>query len=808
MVKKLVFGVLFSVFATYIAAQPGNRGFDRSQMPANGIVRGVVLDSTTKKRIEYATLSIFRLPADSLVGGGITDEKGNFELSGLRPGRYKLKIEFIGYEPSFRAIALRPGAMELDLGAISVQPSSETLNTATVIGSARKVTYDIDKRVVNVGDLNTVMSESAVEILQNVPGVSVDIEGNVSLRGSSNFTLLIDGKPTVLEVADALQQIPASAIHSIEIITNPSAKYEAEGVSGIVNIIMKRSKLQGMSGLVNTSVGTYDNYSTDAVLSYNAKKVTVNLTANYGQGTRPNWERGVRTTFTNENTLRLESEGETDFIRSRYGLSGELVYRMNHRNTLTLNGNLGKHDMKSYAVIDFRQFVNDVRTQTYDNKQDWTRNGFHHSAGATYSHQFPGGRDHKLDISGIINLRDGEEESINRFRDPQLVVQGGNRLTEVGPNNLTRFNIDYVRPLSNGMKIEMGSQVQFGTGSDETVSYQYNIQEGDFLRDSSRSYLVDYLRDIYAGYFMVNGEQGKLGYQFGLRGEYTDRLIAVKGFDDAAIERMDWFPTLHFSYKMKNQTQALLSYSRRIQRPRSWYLEPFTIWNDAFNARRGNPDLLPEYIDAYELSWVKDFKKQGSLSIEAYFRQNHNNIERVLTSLDSNVVVSTPANVGNSYNSGIEVMTNHMLYKIWRVDLSGSFYDYRVRGTYGDLVFDNQSFSYNLRWNNTWVLKKYKVQLEQRYQSRIVTAQGERKGFWTANFSIRQQYLKNKLAATLQVNDIFSTTRNVNSVVGDFFNSNNHEEPRTPTVALSLSLKLNNYNQRQQRNGGGGDDEF
>lgn len=801
-------GILLFFFLTAIQvfAQPGRP--DRSQMPATGIIRGVVADSLSKKKIEYATLSLYLLQRDSLVGGGITDEKGFFELSTLRPGRYKLKIEFIGYNPAYRILTLKPGSMEADLGTILVQPGSETLNTATVVGSARKVTYDIDKRVVNVGDLTNVMSESAVEILQNVPGVGVDIEGNVSLRGSSNFTLLIDGKPTVLEVADALQQIPASAIHSIEIITNPSAKYEAEGVSGIVNIIMKRSKLQGMSGLVNSSVGTYDNYSTDAVLSFNNKKVTLNLTANYGHATRPNWEKGERITNTAENTLKLLSEGETDFIRERFGISAEFVYRLDHRNTFTLNGNLGKHDMESFALVDFQQFVNGALTDVFDNKQDWSRTGVHNSAGLSFSHQFPGGKNHRLDFTAIMNLRDGEELAVNRFRNPQLVIQGGNMLTEVGPNNLTRFNLDYMRPLSNGMKIETGAQVQFGSGGDETVSYQYNIQEGDFLRDSSRSYLVDYLRDIYAGYFMLNGEKGKLGYQFGLRGEYTDRLIAVRNFDDARIERMDWFPTIHFSYKMTSQTQALLSYSRRIQRPRSWYLEPFTIWNDAFNARRGNPDLLPEYIDAYELSWVRDFKKQGSLSVEAYFRQNHNNIERVLTSLDSNVVVSTPLNVGNSYNTGVEIMTNQVLYKIWRVDLSGSFYDYRVRGTYGELVFDNQSFSYNLRWNNTWSLKKFKVQLEQRYQSRIASAQGERKGFWTSSFSIRQQYLKNKLAATLQVNDIFSTSRNVNSVVGDYFESFNHEEPRTPTVALSLSLKLNNYNQRQQRNGGGQDDEF
>jgi len=784
----------------------------RGERPANGVISGVVVDSATQSQMEYVTVSLFILPKNELVSGGITDSKGRFEIGNLRPARYKVELNYLGYQLTQKTIALSPEKEFVSLGTIALQPDSETLGTATVVGSARKVTYDIDKRVVNVGDLNTVMSESATEILQNVPGVSVDLDGNVSLRGSSNFTLLIDGKPTVLEVADALQQIPASTIQSIEIITNPSAKYEAEGVSGIVNIVMKRNKLEGVSGLINGNIGTYDNYGGDVVLSINEKKVTVNIRANYRTRGRPSFENNVRKTVLGEREIELLSDGDEQWMHGGYGVNGEFVYRPDHQNTFSIGGQLGKHMMESASDIDFTQneFLNNTLINKLEYRSDmgWNRDGTRNSVDATFSHMFKANKEHVLDFRAVYNFRDGEEESSNIFVDNGGVAQGGNKLIEIGPNNMFRANLDYKRPISSKLRLETGFQFQHGVGNDETVSFIYSSGEQDYVELPDLSYTIDYTRDIYAGYAMFRGKSNKLGYQLGLRGEYTDRLVEVNGFDPAVIGRMDYFPTIHLSYDMKNDFQSLLSYSRRIQRPRAWHLEPFTIWSDAFNARSGNPNLQPEYIDAYEMSLIKDFSKNSSASFEIYHRRQHNNIERIQQSLDSNTVIRFPINVGDSYNTGIELTGNHLFSKKWKSDFSASFYDYRVQGEYEGQIFDNQSFSYNLRWNNTFIFENARFQLEQNYQSRIVTTQGERNGFWTANASWKQTFMKKRLSTTLQMRDIFSTSINKNTIIGDFFESYNISEPRTPTVALSVSLKLNNYNQRMSRNSGEGDDDL
>lgn len=798
----LFFVVLCSLMAN---AQRGQGDF-------LGSISGQAIDSLSNSPMEYVTVSIFRLRDKELVSGGITDTKGKFEISELIPGRYSVELTYLGYNVSRRNVVISPRNGDQHLGKIMLTANSETLNTATVVGSARKVIYDIDKRVVNVADLNTVMSESATEILQNVPGVSVDLDGNVSLRGSSNFTLLIDGKPTVLDVADALQQIPASTIQSIEIITNPSVKYEAEGVSGIVNIVMKRNKLEGVSGMFNGNIGTYDNYGSNMVLSINEKKVTFNVRGHFRTRGRPSFEESTRTTTRGNRVTELFSQGDEEWNHGGYGLNGELIYRPDKKNTLGVGGQIGNHSMESITARNFIQSDRSTNPTSpilkYSSDMSWNRDGSRNSVNANYSHMFKANKEHRLDLRGVMNFRDGEEYSQNKFLNQAGAVESGNILEEIGPNNMIRANLDYKRPLGNKKRLETGLQYQHGVGADETRSFDFVPSEGKFVQNESLSYTVDYVRNIYAAYAMFRGKQAKLGYQLGLRGEYTDRVVDVVGFEPAEIERMDYFPTIHFSYDVKEDVQTLLSYSRRIQRPRAWHLEPFTTWRDAFNARSGNPNLQPEYIDAYEASVIKDFSKTSSLSIELYHRRQHNNIERIQSSLDSNTVVRFPINVGEAINSGVELAANHLFSKKWKSDFSSSFYDYRVIGEYEGQTFDQQSFSYQLRWNNTFIFENARIQVEQRYQSRIVTAQGERNGFWTANASWKQSFMKKRLSTTLQIRDIFSTTINKNSVVGDFFESFNISEPRTPTVALSVSLKLNNYNQRMGRGAGDSDDDL
>jgi outer membrane receptor protein involved in Fe transport len=327
---------------------------------------------------------------------------------------------------------------------------------------------------------------------------------------------------------------------------------------------------------------------------------------------------------------------------------------------------------------------------------------------------------------------------------------------------------------------------------------------------------VDHYSEIHAVYSTYSGEIGSFGYQGGLRGEYTYRDISIAETGQASlIDRFDIFPTIHVSYNTPKENQFMASYSRRIQRPQGWYLEPFITWSDAYNVRRGNPDLLPEYIDSYELSSILKFG-QNTFSVDAYYRITNNKIERIRSKYEErdNVFLSTYENVGKDYSLGVELMLGVEIAKWWHLDLMGNIYDYKVEGEYqyqsgGETRvadFSESSFNWNSRLNNTIRIgKSTRLQLNGMYNSPTVSAQGEREGFFMTNIALRQSFLKNKIAATLQVRDIFGTMSHSSTYEGDGFYSWYDFQPNTPLVSLTLSFKINNY--KPDRRGRGQDND-
>jgi hypothetical protein len=320
---------------------------------------------------------------------------------------------------------------------------------------------------------------------------------------------------------------------------------------------------------------------------------------------------------------------------------------------------------------------------------------------------------------------------------------------------------------------------------------------------------TDYIRDIHSIYGIFGGEQGNFGYQLGLRGEYTYRVISAAAIEgDFTIDRFDYFPTLHTSYKLPAEQQLMASYSRRIERPRGWYLEPFITWTDAFNVRQGNPGLLPEYIDAMEVAYLKGFGEH-SFSFEGYYRITNNKVERIRGVYQENIMISTPQNVGQDFALGGEMVLSFNFFKWWKMDLSGNFYDYRLEGSLGDQVFDRQSFNWNSRLTNTFrLLDGNRIQLNSRYNSATVTAQGTAGDYWTADIAISQEFWNKRMTGILQVRDIFGRVIRDQTSEGVDFYSYSEEYNNAPQVALTLNYRFNNYKNKPESNRGGGNDEF
>ena len=570
-----------------------------------GEIFGTIVDSITNESLGYATVIAFKQPANKMVKGMVTADNGNFSLTELPIGDYSLKISFIGYNTKvLDNIKISPNSTTYNTKNISISPM--ILDIVEVIGDKPLVTFEIDKKVINVEDQINTDGQTAVEILENFPSITVSADGTVSLRGSSSFTLLIDGIPTAMNASDALATIPASTIKEIEIITNPSAKFDAEGTSGVINIITKKSKLEGMSSLINLSLGRFENYNGDVAFNIKKKKFTFNLSANTNQRHNPRHKITERTTTYDSIVNLLRSEGQGSWKMKGWGAGGGIMWNPNNSHVLSIKGNFRSTLMSPYDDRLFQNYNNDTLVEEFYTNQRNNIDFINSTTSLYYQYNIRRNKDHNISVKAIANMTYVTQSDTTLSFTDDNTITAGNLYTEVGPSNSYRFNVDYKLPLKKGKKVEAGLQSQFGKSGDIGKNYTYNLSTKNYELNELFSSDVNYVRDVHAAYSMFSGKHKKLGYQFGLRTEYTFREItSTASVDFTKINRFDWFPSAHFSYSFDNENQILLSYSRRIKRPRSYFFEPFITWESPYNVRTGNPNLLPEYIGAFELSFIK-----------------------------------------------------------------------------------------------------------------------------------------------------------------------------------------------------------
>jgi outer membrane receptor protein involved in Fe transport len=760
-----------------------------------GTLKGFVFNSGANQPLEYATISVIRKKDNTIATGTITDETGFFKIKDMDFGMYQVKISFIGYKSkTIDKVMIRPDNNVADLGQITLEPTVATLEEAVVVADRPTMTYKMDKKIINVSQQHTSASGTAVEILENIPSVTVDIEGNVSLRGSTSFTVLIDNKPTVLDASDALSQIPASSIENIEVITNPSAKYDPDGTSGIINIITKKNKLQGFNGIANMNVGMYDRYGGDFLINWRKERINIFVGADFNNRNREGRRNSENRTIYNDTTSYILSNGDFERGRQSYSVRGGFDWTLNPRNSLNFEARLGDRNSIGSSFTDYKEFTNPVTTiDLYKSEEESERGGLYYNLSLGYTHNFLK-KGHQLYTLFNYRMRDFGEESLNKLFDESEILTSGQRSLESGPSQSYRVQVDYTLPLQENSKFEAGYNARIDNSEELAEMYQYNpaTQVFDYMIEFMHD--VSHESDIHAIYSIYSGETGKFGYQGGLRGEYTYRNITLQETGESSvIDRFDIFPTIHFSYNTAKENQLMASYSRRIQRPRGWYLEPFLTWSDAYNVRIGNPNLIPEYIDSYELSYLYKFGR-NTFSTDVYYRITNNKIERTRSVYEENVFLSSYENVGKDYSLGVELMLGLDILKWWHIDLMGNIYDYKVEGELLGNDFSESSFNWNSRFNNTLRLgKTTRIQLNGMYNSPTISAQGERDGFFMTNLAVRQSFFKNKLAAILQVRDVFGTMRHSSIYEGVDFYSYSHYEPNTPFVTLTLSFKINNY---------------
>ncbi len=776
--------------------------------PAFGqtLITGRVLDEPTRRPMEYVNVVLHRSADSSLVTGTITNEDGFFELQDIAEGRYYIHLRFIGYKTStISNLTIRDSP--LDIGTVRLSPGAINMGDVVVEGARSTFTYQIDKKVIDVDQLSTSISGTAAEVLANVPSVSVDIEGNVSMRGSGNFTVLIDGKPSVLDAQDALQQIPASSIGSIEIITNPSAKHDPEGTAGVINIKMKKQSGRGWSGLADANVGLNDKYGGDLLFQHRDPSLNVLLGVDYNTRTSPGTSAGEERYSFEGNTSTIQTSGDMRMIRKSLGVRGELEFGVGDNGSMSVSGRYGTREWQRNSVLQHLTFVT-PGPQVLANRNFLRRKrgGDFSALDTRYQHAFsPDG--HKLAASVMFRYRESDELTISELYGDQPA--SGKRTTEAGPSREINGQLEYVLPFSEVSRFEAGYQGERDISEESTTLSDFNSVTGGYDLLPQFSNYVEYNENEHAAYALYASEEGPFGYQAGLRGEYTLRTIRLLDGPEFTIDRWNLFPTLHVSYKFTQGNQLMASYTRRINRPRGWQLEPFDTWVDANNLRRGNPSLIPEFIDSYELG-VQTLIGDITLSTEIYHRVNHNKIEDIRSVFGDNVTLTTFGNLGTEYSSGAEVLANFDPVKNWNANLIANAYDYKIRGILFDETFSRRSFNWSVRFNNVIKFTPLtQFQLNARWNSPSVSPQGRREGFASVDIAAKQELMNRQLSLTLQVQNLLKTARHEFTSQGPGFSTYNDFRMESPVVMLNIRFSINNYKPERERSGGGfGEDEF
>lgn len=800
MKKTLLSALILLIFNIMLL---GNEGEVRK-----GGIKGFVLDADSKVPLEYATIAVKNKTTNKL-DGTISDQSGFFRLTGLDFGKYSIELTFIGYETKVLPnVEITDKNNFIDLGQVSLKSASQDLEEVVVVSDRPTVSYKIDKKVINVSQQHTSASGTAVELLETIPSVTVDIQGNVALRGSSSFTVLIDGKPTVLEPSEALNQIPASAIQNIEIITNPSAKFDPDGSSGIINIITKKNQLQGVTGLINLSGGYFDNFGGDFLFNYRKERFNFYIGADVNNrmmyGLTENENRTTKhdpLDVNNDTTTTVISDGRFNRGGFTYGFRGGIDFTVNAKNSISIGGRYGYRNMDNSSLTDFNVSTNPFSiNNNYQNVNIGDRGGIFYTLNLDYTHKFEK-KGNELVMQFITDYRNFDSNSENQLIDANNVISFGQKNKESGPERGYRGKIDYVLPIGEKDKFEAGYQLRISDGDEYRDVYNY--EAGDYVLIDTLSHKVNEVDDIHSIYSTYSGNLNKFGYQLGVRGEYTYRVIELLGENQKfKIDQWDFFPTLHLSYQLPKEQQLMVSYTRRIERPHGWDLEPFLTWRDAYNVQQGNPDLKNEYIDSYELSYQVMLGK-NTFSIDIYDRKTNNKIERVKKAYPykENVILQTSENVGYDNSLGTELMFGLDLFKWLRLDLMGNLYFYKVEGELFGKDFSEESFNWNTRLNATFKFgKNSRLQFNNMYNSKSVSAQGEREGFVVTTLAFKQDMFKNKVSLTLQARDIFNTAGHSFTSKSNDFYSYSRFEPYSPMISLTLTWRLNNYKPDRKRN--------
>jgi len=800
--KKTILALLATVLFNLLAITQ-SKADTYTPDPKGGAITGRILDASSSQPMEYVSVALFRSADSSLVTGTISSEDGQFKIEKIPSGEYYLKITFLGFENLQTGIInINSKSQANNLGDIKLAANTAELSGVSVVAERSKVEYKIDKRVINVGQDLVAKGGTAVNVLENTPSVQVDAQGNVSLRGSYDYIVLIDGKPSVIKGSEALKQINAAAIKQIEVITNPSAKYEADGKAGIINIIQKKEKLQGVSGTASLSLGTTDKYSANGLVNYRKGKVNVFAGVDFaknkylGDITVNNisyLESG--TLYTNET---VEQYNHNDNLGGKAGID----YDLNDKNSFTLSGNYGVQGYDNGANAKYNNYYDDDE-QKYWYSSNTAMDVAGNVAGLNldYTHKF--GENHTLSISNYYSSWDGVDENLltEYSTDDQYNQEAINSSLTYRKDNYNyqyRLNVDYKQIIKTGT-LEAGFQYRYENRKDDYVFKNLDVPSNEWIINPMYTYKLDYDNDIYSGYATFSDTKWGIGYMVGVRTEYFTRTISFSNDDEPYdYDKFMLYPSVHLTKSIKDKHQFQLSYSRRINRPEPWLLNKTPGYIDPYNIFQGSPTLEPEFTDAFELNYRVTYKIT-TFSAQTYFRNTTNCFNTRRTLQDDGIMVHELINANSQQSYGVELGLDFNLAKWWQLSTGGTVYHYTLDAQVSSGETSRSSNSWDARLITNFSLKwGMKVQGVVYTRGPQLDAQGKSSGFYTVNMGVNQPLAKGKVNLGVSAENIFDSIKFDYSAVAENYNNKYMIAAEGLVLRVTASYTFNNFQNKQR----------
>ena len=765
------------------------------------ILTGNIVESNSKKPLEYATITLKNTSNPKLIFGGITDNKGNFSIEGTA-GTYDVLFEFISFK-SFK-ISQKKLTSNTDFGKISLEEDFTQLNEVIVRSEKTTVEIKLDKKVYNVGKDLMVKGGTVSDVLDNIPSVTVDVEGNIALRGNENVRVLIEGKPSnAINVSEALRLIPADAIDKVEVITNPSARYEAEGGGGIINIILKKGKNQGMNGTFIGNVGDPKNNSLNGTLNYKTKEFNLFTTQGYSDRNNPG-NALVNSRYLNDDnsTRDFMNENRTNERLSKayngsFGMDWFLDKSLTWTNIVNLRRSVGDNTDNVFQNYYDQDFVYDY-TRNRINREDSKSNNIEYTTNFTKNFKKEG---HKLTIDGSFSANIDRNTALISDKATNTTAETLDETTNNQDQSRNLIQTDYVLPLAKGSQFEAGYRGDFLTITTDFSVINNGIPFPEFTN------ILEYKEKVNALYVNYGFKVKKFSFLFGTRWEDSNIEVNQLATNDFNTKRYNnFFPSAFLTYEFSNQTSASISYSKRLQRPRGRLLNPFSSLSSNVNIFVGNPDLNPSFTDAIDLSYLKKWSKL-TFSTSMYGNRTTDAIQYVRSESGDfqngvPIILSSPINLATEYRGGFEFTLNYSPYKWWKLNSNFNFFYVETDGDFNYIDFNGNPVSQNFDNSATsWFTRltskitlPYKIdwQTNATYNGSQRNAQGRSLGIFSMNLAFSKDVLKDKGTIALNVSDVFNSRKRImETYIPGLVESYGEMQWRVRQINLSFTYRFN-----------------